>query len=158
MAIESGREPIKYWVERYGNDDAPDNDRQKWSDQDQRPISQKSKANYSNYENHEFFVRCTELWRLIIVVHCCGPLGSQGHYRFTASASSQPQSDFARSLSSAISRRHPCSLSVFQRSSRQHSEHKCTRSGVSGCRKSELFLRCTQAGRRSSTAGTAETK
>jgi hypothetical protein len=73
MAIKFCREPIKDWVERYSNDDAPDNDRQKWSDQDQRPVSQKSKADYSNYENHEFFIRCTELERSIIVVHWCGP-------------------------------------------------------------------------------------
>src|SRR5262245_638010 len=74
MAIKFCREPIKDWVERYSNDDAPDNDGQKWSDQDQRPVSQKSKADYSNYENHEFFIRCTEFERSIIVLHGCGPL------------------------------------------------------------------------------------
>src|SRR5262249_48042452 len=74
MAIKFSREPIEDWVERYRNDDAPDNDRQKWSDQDQRPVSQKSKAKYSNYQKHKFFVRCTELDRSIIVVHCFGPL------------------------------------------------------------------------------------
>src|SRR5262249_19230747 len=61
MAIKFSREPIEDWVERYRNDDAPDNDRQKWSDQDQRPVSQKSKAKYSNYQKHKFFIRCTEL-------------------------------------------------------------------------------------------------
>src|SRR5262249_20328844 len=56
MAIKFSREPIEDWVERYSNDDAPDNDRQKWSDQDQRPVPQKAEADYSNCQHHEFFV------------------------------------------------------------------------------------------------------
>src|SRR5260370_42265510 len=51
MAIKFSLEPIEDWVERYGNDDAPDDDRQKRSDQDQRPVPQKSKADYSNCQS-----------------------------------------------------------------------------------------------------------
>jgi hypothetical protein len=61
MVKKLSREPIEYRVERYSDDDAPKNNRQKWTDQDQRPVSEKSKADNSNYKNHEFFVRRTEL-------------------------------------------------------------------------------------------------
>ena len=44
MAMKFFREPIEDWVERYGNDDATDNDRQKRSDQDQRPVPQESQG------------------------------------------------------------------------------------------------------------------
>src|SRR6476619_758698 len=47
MAIEFIREPIEDRVERYRNDDAPHDDRQKRSDQDQRPVAQQSQADYS---------------------------------------------------------------------------------------------------------------
>jgi hypothetical protein len=70
MAIEFRREPIEHRVERYGNDDAPDDDRQKRADQDKRPVSQKPEANDSNDEKHKLFIRCTGLQRSIIVIHC----------------------------------------------------------------------------------------
>src|SRR4051812_18279470 len=73
MAIEFCREPIEDRVERHGNDDAPDNDRQKWSDQNKRPVSQQSEANDSNDEKHQLFIRCPELQRSFIVVHCRSP-------------------------------------------------------------------------------------
>jgi hypothetical protein len=60
MTIKFCREPIEDWVERYSNDNAPDYDRQKRSDQDERPVPQKSKADHSDDENHEFFVQCTK--------------------------------------------------------------------------------------------------
>ena len=78
MAIKFSREPIEYGVERYTDDDAPNNDRQKWLKQNQRPVSEKSKADYSNYKNHQFFVRRAKLLRSIILVHCCAPLPLQG--------------------------------------------------------------------------------
>src|SRR5262249_57481913 len=77
MAMKFGREPIEDRVERDGNDDAPDDDRQKWSDQDQRPVAQKSKADYSNCQQQEVVIRCTELRRRMIVLHCWVLLNSR---------------------------------------------------------------------------------
>src|SRR5262245_42089674 len=65
------REPIEDRIERHSEDDAPGNDCQKRTDEDKRPVSKKSKADQSNCENDEFFVRCSELYWSIIVVHCC---------------------------------------------------------------------------------------
>src|SRR5262245_27332357 len=70
MAIQFSRKPIEDRVERYRNDDAPNDDRQKWSDQDQRPVTEKPKADYSNGQQQEFVISCAELWKWIILFHC----------------------------------------------------------------------------------------
>src|SRR5262249_51916358 len=56
MAMQFMREPIEDRVERYGNDDAPNDDRQKRSDQEQRPVAQKSQADDSNGQQQELVV------------------------------------------------------------------------------------------------------
>ena len=71
MPIKSGGEPIENRVQRYRNDDAPDNDGQKWPDEDEGPVSQEAKADNSNGQNQEFSIRCAECQRpSIIVIHC----------------------------------------------------------------------------------------
>ena len=42
--------------------------------QDQRPVAQKSQPDYSNGQQQELVVCCTEPQRWIVVFHCCGPL------------------------------------------------------------------------------------
>src|SRR5262249_56940406 len=60
MPVKPGGEPVEDRVEGNRNDDAPDNDRQKWPDQNQGPIAQESEANNSNCQDYERIVPRTK--------------------------------------------------------------------------------------------------
>jgi hypothetical protein len=78
MAMEPGGQPIEDWIQRYRNNDAPDNDRQKWSDQDQRPVAQEPEADNSNCQDDERFIQRDGRQRAIIVFHCAPLIRDNG--------------------------------------------------------------------------------